>query len=264
MLESRETCAVDRATSLALKQDLFAAHLRDPEHAAVPVDVEERRMAIYRDLVYRNIDSLLQSSFPVLVATLPARHWHEMVRDFLVRHRCATPLFTEVAQEFLDYLGRTHQPLADDPPYLLELAHFEWVATALKFSDDEPDPSSADPNGDLLDESPVLSPLAWPLTYRFPVHRIGPDFQPTEPPSQPTHLLRYRDGDDAVQCLLLNPVTQRLLALIADNPERRSGRALLTAIAEELGHPRPQQVIDGGQAQLLDLRRRGVILGTLR
>lgn len=249
---------------LAVHQHALTAHLRDPQQAAAPAEIEDRRMGIYRDLIYRNLASLLQSNFPTLSHILPDERWHQLVRDFLIRHRCRTPLFTELAQEFLDYLGREHHALADDPPFLLELAHFEWVDTALRFSDDEPDLTAADPNGDLITGRPALSPLAWPLTYRFPVHRIGPDCLPDAAPPQPTHLLCYRGHDDKVQCLHINPVTQRLLLLIGDNPERRSGLELLTAIAEELVHPQPQQVIDGGLAQLIDLRRRGVILGTHR
>ena len=249
---------------LAARQLAFTAHLRDPDHAPAPAEIEDRRMAVYRDLVYRNLASLLQSNFPTLERILPERRWHQLVRAFLIQHRCQTPLFTELAQEFLDYLGREYRPAADDPPFLLELAHFEWVDTSLRLSDDEPDLASADPNGDLLDGVPVLSPLAWPLTYRFPVHRIGPDSQPGEALAQPSHLLVYRDGQDAVQCLLINAVTQRLLQLIGDNPDQRTGRALLVAIAGELHHPRPQQVIEAGFAQLTDLRQRGVILGTRR
>ena len=51
-----------------------------------------------------------------------------------------------------------------------------------------------DPQGDLLDGMPVASPLAWPLAYTWPVHRIGPDFQPDAPPSDPTLLLLRRDA----------------------------------------------------------------------
>lgn len=249
---------------LAARQRAFTAHLRDPDHAAAPAEIEDRRIAVYRDLVYRNLASLLQSSFPTLNRILPERRWHQLVRGFLIQHRCRTPLFTELAQEYLDYLGREHCPTADDPPFLLELAHFEWVHSALRLSDQEPDLAAADPNGDLLAGVPLMSPLAWPLMYRYPVHRIDPDFQPDQAPAQPTHLLVYRDGQDAVQCLLINPVTQRLLQMIGDNPERRTGRELLITIAAELHHHQPQQVIEGGLAQLTDLRQRGVMLGTRR
>src|SRR3546814_6431904 len=35
-----------------------------------------------------------------------------------------------------------------------------------------------DARGDLLAGCPLPSPLAWPLAYAWPVHRIGPDHQP--------------------------------------------------------------------------------------
>ena len=34
----------------------FAAYIRDPEHQAIPDQIESRRMAIYRDLFFNNIN----------------------------------------------------------------------------------------------------------------------------------------------------------------------------------------------------------------
>ena len=51
----------------------------------------------------------------------------EMVRDFMRRHRSTTPLFTEVGQEFLAYLQDERGPQAGDWPFMLELAHYEYV-----------------------------------------------------------------------------------------------------------------------------------------
>ena len=104
----------------------------------------------------------------------------------------------------------------------------------------------------------MLSPLAWTLGYRYPVHRIGPDYRPVE--EEPTFLVVYRDRDDEVGFLVLNPVTARLLEGLRETPTL-TGRDLLAGIAAEIGHADPQIVIDGGQAVLEDLRRRGVILG---
>jgi hypothetical protein len=243
-------------------QRAFAAHIRDPEHRACPADVEDRRMAIYRDLVFNNIAGLLASAFPVLRRMLPDDHWRGLIRDFMVQHRAATPLFLEISQEFLDYLGTTRaQQTTDDPPFLLELAHYEWVELALSVSDDEPDPSHANPNGDLMEEIPVISPLAWNLSYRFPVHRIGPDFQPDTPGDAPTHLVVYRNRADHIEFLEINAVTQRLLTLLqGDIP--RTGREAMQAIAEELSHPAPDKVVAAGARMLTDLRKRDVILGT--
>lgn len=250
------------ADDFSAVQRAFAAHIRDPEHRARPADVEDRRMAIYRDLVFNNIAGLLASGFPVLRRTLPEDHWRALIRDFMVHHRAATPLFLEISQEFLDYLGTTRaRQTTNDPPFLLELAHYEWVELALSVSDDEPDPSHANPNGDLLDDRPVVSPLAWSLSYRFPVHRIGPELQPDAPGDQSTHLVVYRNRAERIEFLEINAVTQRLLALLEDETPR-TGREAMQVIAAELGHPQPDKVIAAGARMLTDLRRRDVILGT--
>ena len=68
-----------------------------------------------------------------------------------------------------------------------------------------------DPNGDLLAGCPLVSPTAWNLTYQWPVHTIGPECVPDEPPEQPTHLVVYRDRVDEVHFLQINAVTQRML-----------------------------------------------------
>jgi uncharacterized protein len=241
----------------------FAAHLRNPTDVPGPDDVEDRRVAVYRDLVFNNVSALLSGSFPLLRRILPDAHWDDLVRDFFVRHRAKTPLFLELAQEFLDFLQSARAGDARDPAFMLELAHYEWVELALQISDAEPDPARIDPEGDLLEGRPVVSPLAWNLTYRFPVHRIGPDMQPETAPAEPTHLVVYRTSDDAIAFLEINAVTQRLLILL-DEDSSLTGRQVLSRIAEELGHPAPDQVIVFGSGLMEDLRAKGVMLGTSR
>ncbi len=253
---------VETATrGLQALQIAFAAHLRDPEHSPAPADLEDRRVRIYRELIFNNVESLLAGNFPVLHRLLPEDHWKGLIRDFFIRHRAQTPLFTELAQEFLDFIHRVRVGDPADPPFLLELAHYEWVELALLISEEEPDRSGLDPNGDPLAGVPVLSPLAWPLSYRFPVHRIGPDHQPQEPPAEPTHLVVYRNHAERVEFLETNAVTQRLLQLLGE-AAGRSGREQLERIAAELHHPDPAQVVAFGAGLLDDLRARGVILGT--
>lgn len=220
-------------------------------------------MAIYRDLVFNNVSSLLAGNFPVLHRILPRAHWNALVRDFFVRHRAETPLFPELGQEFLDFLQTARAGGPQDPPFLLELAHYEWVELALQISDAEPDRTRIDPTGDLLEGRPVVSPLAWNLSYRFPVHRIGPDHQPDSPPAEPTHLVVYRTAGDDIAFLQINAVTQRLLILLAEDTPH-TGRQVLSRIAEELGHPDPSQVIAFGVELMEDLRTGGILLGTVR
>lgn len=246
---------------LARLQRDFAAHIRDPDVNPAPDGIEDRRMAIYRRLFFNNIASLLSGNFPVLRSLYDEDGWRRLMRDFYSRHRSQTPLFPEVAKEFLRYLQDERGAVAGDPPFLLELAHYEWVELALSIDENEPDQVPADASGDLLSGVPVLSPLAWPLSYRYPVHRIQAAFQPTEPPEQPTHLLVYRDRQDRVKFMQLNDVTRLLLDRLG-SATASNGRALLLEVAAEIGHSDPEQVVTAGRAVLEDLRRRDVILGT--
>lgn len=244
-------------------QSRFAAHLRDPERNPPPEGIEERRLAIYRGLFYRNVEGFVRGAFPVIHAIIPEQQWHAMIRDFLARHRCQTPYFLEISQEFIHYLQHTREAHADDPPFLHELAHYEWVELALDVSEAEPDWSAIEPNGNLLEGAPVLSPVALSLAYRFPVHRIGEGFKPLEAPADPTYLLVYRGRDDEVRFMELNAVTSRLLEIIRCD-ETLSGEGALRQLVREMQHPEPAQVLGFGEQILCELQGRGVILGIRR
>ncbi|KPK56413.1 MAG: hypothetical protein AMS22_01100 [Thiotrichales bacterium SG8_50] len=250
----------NKPPAFVAKQLEFAAHVRNPEHNPLPNDVEDRRMGIYRELFYNNVEDFMASSFPVMRKLFDDERWHAMIRDYFAHHKAHTPLFPEMPREFLKYLESERKPDPNDPPFLSELAHYEWVELALSLADEELPDTSEYAEGDLLDGIPVLSPLAWLLSYEFPVHRIGPDFQPETPEAQPTYLVVYRDRKDEIGFIELNPVTARLLQLISEN-EDKTGRELMEMIAAELRHPNPATVVQGGQSILRDLVERTVLLG---
>lgn len=243
-------------------QQRFAGHIREPSVPAPP-GIEDRRLAVYRELFFNNVEGFLASGFPVLRSLYADDVWLVLARSFFAHHRCRTPYFLEIAEEFLAWLEREHAASEDDPPFLLELAHYEWVELALSVAEDTTDMPDVDPHGDLLDGAPVLSPLAWPLAYRYPVQHIGPDHRPMEPLPEAQHLLAWRDAGDQVRFMEINAVTARLLTLMQERPDD-SGRVLLEMIAAELGHPQPQVVIDGGHAILAQLREGGAVLGIRR
>lgn len=245
------------------RQFEFAAHIRDPAHAPAPADIEDRRMEIYRELFYNNVESFLSGTFPVLRKIHSDDGWHALARDYFAHHRAHTPLFLEIPREFLNWLehGRRSQP--GEPPFLYELAHYEWTELALSISEETTQLAGVDPEGELLSGIPVLSPLAWHLSYRYPVHRIGPDYLPEQPGETPTFLVVYRDRNDEVGFMEINPVTKRLLELIDSNTSA-CGRELLTRIATELSHPQPEVVVTGGTGILQGLRDRDIVLGTRR
>lgn len=215
-------------------------------------------MAIYRELLFNNVSSLLATNFPVLRRILEGDAWKGLVHDFFRDHRCHTPHFPEIAHEFMEYLKNERPEAEKDPPFLTELAHYEWVELGVAISQEDNRADGADPNGDLIDGVPVKSRLAWNLTYHYPVHRISPDFLPEEP--EITHLVVYRDRQEQVRFLEINAVTQRLLQLLDEAPQA-SGRQLLHKIAQELGHPDPEAVVSHGARVLEDLRACGILLG---
>ena len=249
------------AADFTRRQYEFAAHIRDPERNPAPDDIEDRRMGVYRELFYNNVEDFLSNTFPVLRDILDDSAWHGMVREYFRDHHSHTPLFLEIPREFLNWLDneRTSQP--GDLPFLHELAHYEWVELALSISEEKPLLDEINPDGELLTGIPVLSPLAWHLAYQYPVHRIGPDFQPEQPGAQPTCLVVYRDTADEVGFLEINPVTKRLLELI-DADDDATGEEILQNIAREMTHPEPAVVIQGGGDIMHGLRNKGILLGT--
>jgi len=238
----------------------FAAHLRDPAGHAPPDDVEERRVAVYRGLLYRNVEGFMANAFPVLRRLLDDARWHALIRDYFAHHLAHTPLFPKMPQEFLQFLTARAE-LPGYPPFMRELAHYEWLEAEVLFDTREVVDVEVDAVPDLEGGCPVPSPLARAHAYAWPVHRIGPDFQPDQLPTDPTYLVVYRRRDDTVGFMALNPVAARLLQLINDN-DGRSGRALLEGIAQELGHPEPRSVIAHGLDTLATFLGRDIVLGT--
>jgi len=239
----------------------FTQHLRDPQNNTKPQGIEDRRMAIYRDLLFNNINSFIESGFPVLRTLYRDEAWLLLIRKFFANHKSHTPYFIEISQEFLAFLQNEYEPTAEDPAFLLELAHYEWVELNLIVSKESINLENINPHGNLLEEIPVISPLAMPLAYQWDVQHICADYQPDTVPKQATYLVVHRDENDAVNFIEANPVTARLLALI-QSEQIQSGQQALMQVAQEMQHPEPDLVVQGGHQILLKLQKAGVVLGT--
>ena len=239
----------------------FTAHVRNPDAHPRPTDVEPRRMQIYLDLIFNNIESFLASGFPIAKRVLDGDRWRALVRRFVHQHASSSPYFLEVTQEFLTFLDDCDDD--DVPDFLLELCHYEWVELALSTSEVEIPREGIDPSGDLLSEVVVVSPLIWCLSYRYPVHQIGKSFMPDQPPESPTQLVVYRRADDQVKFLSVNAVTIRLVSLLE---QELTGSAALDDLIRELASESAQMdektVYDQGIATLEKLREAEILLGT--
>ncbi|WP_372747273.1 DUF2063 domain-containing protein [Litorivivens sp.] len=242
-------------TTFQQLQGDLTRHIRDPERHAGPSGIEGRRLKIYRELFYNNIEGFLSSGFPVLRSIFSDEAWHAMVRDFMRSHLCRSPYFLEISEEFLAYLEHERGERPGDPPFMQELAHYEWVELALDVAPDDDLAACCD---DVLAGLPAVSSLAWPLAYRFPVHQLGPAFQPDQPPIQPTYLVVYRTPDDDVEFMEINAVTFRLLALLQEG-SASSGAEVLQQLAVEMSHPDPGQLLHFGADLMAQLQAASIL-----
>ena len=195
----------------------FAARIRQPEVQPLLPGISGERMAVYEELFFNNVASLVGGAFPVLRRVLGAERWQRLLRAFFTEHQASTPYFLGISQEFIAWLQQGYRAEPDDPAFMLELAHYEWVELALDVSDAQ------------LPER-GWSPLAWPLAYRWPVQIIGADHCPTQPPAEPTCLLVWRDRQAQVRFMLLAPFAYQLaLRLQAGEPPVQAQLELATA-----------------------------------
>ncbi len=238
---------------LATTQRAFTRGIREAGGQETPPGLPGDRYAVYRDLVYRNLESLLAGGFPVLRATLLEEQWETLVREFLADHRAQTPLFLELGREFVEFL-RVRETQGWEPGWLRELAEYERVELELAIAPDAADTYRPVKDEEIATSVLRLAPLARLLCYEYPVHRIGPEYDPAP---EPTFLLVYRDADDEVQFMTLMPATAQLLALVEDN-RSTAAQELLRQLAADLSAPlEPLQT--HGLAQLKDFLERGVV-----
>lgn len=209
----------------------FTAYLRDPLRNPAPADIEPRRLQVYRELIYNNIEGFIAGAFPVLRSLITDADWRVIVETFVARHRSHSPYFLAISEEFLVFLSEDSSCLPGNLPFALELAHYEWIELALDISS-ETLPAAVASERDPLTAPLSLSPLAQLLCYQYPVHKISPSFRPSEAPVQPTCLVAYRNSRDEVKFLETNAVTLRLLELLHDH--EMTAEQVLRKLAAEL------------------------------
>ncbi|MEW9799160.1 HvfC family RiPP maturation protein [Alteromonas sp. CYL-A6] len=225
-------------------QEEFARAIRKPESYR-PVNKDEaRRLHVYQSLFFNNVEGFLLSGFPVLKDVLTQSQWDTLAKTFFAEHHARSPYFVDIAKEFVEFLSASSFVHAELPDFVSELAHYEWLELDLSVRKQSlPEkPVSFDPDMPL-----VLSPLAALVSYRYPVHRIGADFLPDThaDPQERHYYVVYRDADDDVQFIYLNPVTALLLNLYDEADQGLLPGDVQKRLMDALPHLSPDMVMQG-------------------
>jgi hypothetical protein len=237
-------------------QIAFIKHIKDPSQNSFEHGIEDRRLKIYRDLFFNNVIGFLSSGFPVLKSLYKSEDWLLLGRQFYAVHQCRSPYFIDISKEFVEYLSKEHQVNDFDPPFLQELAHYEWLELALSVQ-------KQTQSIDFWDgESPFtkvgLSELAVLVSYQYPVHQISLDFQPKSS-SDTTFLVVYRNQQDEVNFVLINQVSAHLIELIKQN-SIVSVEAAITVMADALPQIPADQVRQGTLDTIVQLLRQQILI----
>lgn len=210
-------------------QQIFAEHIKHPERCAKPAGVDDRHMAVYRDLFFKNIMSFISGAFPVLADILGEQRWRQLGREFFSQHNNASPLFLDISREFLTFLQYEYQPISEDPEYILELAHYEWLELYVDVTTETHSlPAGYHYSDNRIDKVEdaliVLSEVVETGLYRYPVHQVSIDNK--EVAEEATALIVYRAQDvkkkqtnanSRVKFAQTNPFTLQLITLLTSD-----------------------------------------------
>ncbi|MCL1091311.1 putative DNA-binding domain-containing protein [Shewanella profunda] len=237
-------------------QQSFIDYIRDPTKP-LPLDTSLERMQVYRELFFSNVMGFVSNGFPVLKSLYSENDWLVLVQDFFSHHDCKSPIFIDIAGEFLDFLQREYQPKDTDPVFMLELAHYEWLELVVAVA--QQDAKEAEIHPAQIQDIPLcLSSTARVAQYHYPVQHIRHDFRPEECLDTPVFFCIYQDEEGEVSFLQLNPLSAQVLAYLAGQ-----GLTSFEGIVNWLTITYPQitpEVLAQGCLQLLEqLATKGIV-----
>ena len=231
-----------------IQQD-FSQHIRTTASKKSLNDIEDRRLNIYRELFFNNVESFIAGAFPVFKELFDETDWEALIRDFFVKHECHSPYFLEISEEFLGYLETTTLDFL--PVFSYQLAHWEWMEL-------HADVYEASEAKYILSEESIdnlivtTSDAAWHVAYEYPVHKIS--VQNANPDKQTTFLAVYRNADLEVGFIEINPLSYLLFEALKNNKSQNTD-ALLSDLATQQ-NMNVDTVITGGRqimAQWIEL-----------
>jgi hypothetical protein len=240
-------------------QQQFAKSIRDPKQGQTLFpEIEARRLNIYQELFFNNVKGFVSSGFPVLKSLYSDTVWDALVRQFFIEHACHSPYFLDISEEFLTFLTKGYEPKESDPPFLLELAHYEWIELVISIRQANEDEQRVAP--DAFVSTPLhLTSLAMVVSYAYPVHQLCAEFTSAEPSAARHYFVVYRDSEDNVQFVELNAITAVLLDTLRSNDGLMFDQ-LITQIAAQFSQFTPEQLHMGALQIVSQFVQLGVVV----
>lgn len=259
--------SVNRSTPEFQKyQHQFVDYLRNPlKNGAIPESLPQRS-GIYAKLLFGKIENSLNNCFPISRQLLGSTCWKHLIQAFIKNHRCNSPLYREIPDEFIAYLMVEKSPMAL-PKFIIELMHFEWMELVLETEKPVLSRQIMPVKPDKLTDIPVLNPVLHLLHYHYPVQNITAydlhwnswSSRLVSYPREAIILAGLRNGDDIVHFIELNAVTARLIELMQEG--LYSGKQALLELAAEMHYKDHKSILPSGIKILQQLEQQQIIIG---
>lgn len=235
-------------------QFALARYLRDPLGASLPAGVNAADANACSQEMVDHLCDILAPAFPVTHALLGDDMWGLTVRMFLKDAPCHMPWATALQRAFVTHVcGSTD--MLQLPAWLQDLAHFEWLQTAV--STLPVTWPAFDATGDTMHNAVVLNPTHVEAAYEWPVHDIDTEHKPDD--MQHTHVTMLRDLQDELHVFDSSVFRGQLIGLLRDG---QTGEQAFMGLAMWLSHPDPENFVQEGVQVMAQLQREGVVLGT--
>ena len=247
-------------------QHQFVDYLRNPLKNEVLPESLPQGSRVYAKLLSSKMEGSGYNCFPISCQLLGAVRWKQLIQTFIRDHRCISPLYREIPDEFVDYLMNQQTPLKL-PEFIVELAHYEWMELVLETVKPSQSGNFFPVKSDLLTVIPALNPVLHLLHYHYPVQNISasdPYWKNWESrlepyPQEAIILAGLRDSNDKIHFIELNAVTTRLIELMQEGLS--TGEQALLELAAEMHYGDHETILPFGTEILHQLEQQQIIIG---
>lgn len=193
-------------------QHAFTQWIRHPDEASLPNGISSQRMNTYRNLIFNNIESFVEHTYPITQALLPNELWRDVIKAFFQHGQCDSPYYYDISLHFKEFLEQdlfndesstNSSPLNhlknihSDYPWLRELMQYEWMELYVEMAEVD----WKNDNAELQ-----LKTTCWILAYQYPVHTWSENTTVNDIQALPTCLLVFRDQNFLTQIYPIHPL----------------------------------------------------------